>query len=481
LSTAPFETLKASWEQQWLPLLKSCPSALVGVATILRIPHYNNDEEEPDYWAYWGEALHEYSRKVHQQLRPQYEHAIPCLTSWFAQPPKPNTVGCPDIPEAILNDFIQRHQRQWQLWQLWLENVKRHSEDSTRLFQRLIFSQDDTGTWGLNVLEAEALKARIQALGLNDTQAYVQTGADELLTTQMAWLMTYHVTQAPTHQATLSTSPFTLQCVASEPSTLGSLSRYDGITCEEVITRQANACGIRIHWVTPAMVQHENPLLIVHTPSPERQGDHCGDYFEDPLNGKPPPNTSQGIAIIEGLFNKTSSTVVQGGVWLADIAYSNGGDPALARLLLPSPPPSLKGYSAWNTASNTVGCLLAWWTLTMCVAHFSVPLGDNTKISTTETPLPQHQTQLLSTRLLEDLIFQALVRPKLRPIYPIHDTESWQNATEALRDTMAPYTEKLCETMLTPFLGHTQAQPAFSLPCGRWFEVACVWQSLLRR
>ena len=33
-------------------------SSLFGFSSILRIPAYNNDEEEPDYWAQYGKALY---------------------------------------------------------------------------------------------------------------------------------------------------------------------------------------------------------------------------------------------------------------------------------------------------------------------------------------------------------------------------------------------------------------------------------------
>ncbi|MFM7468539.1 MAG: DUF4127 family protein [Vampirovibrionales bacterium] len=467
------KTLETQWKTQWRPLLSECQGALVGVASILRIPHYNGDEEEPTYWATWGEALHDYSSQTHQSLQKTYPEPIACLEAWFHCLPSPEAVGLPAIPEAILHDFISRHKRHWKLWQRWLKEVRSDtSEDKEKkLFTRLVFSQDDTGAWGLNVLEAQALQALIKTLGYTENQAYVQTGADELLGTQMAWIISQHL-----QKNGLLKTPLSLSVVATHPETLTMTSRYDGISCQEVMTRQAKACHLSLQWHTSeSLLQtlsessqasvHHPPLCLLHTPSPERQGDHCGDYFEHPVTGLPKPNTRHGVAMLTKLLNELPTDTLS--VWLADIAYSNGGDPALDCLLFPTASeqpntfkPSIQGYSAWNTASNSVGSLLAWMSLWLYVTRYATTLPP-AMAHTLLTQRDACHTKMYHTRVLDDLAFQALIRPTLRPLYKATSSE----AHTALTELLALYAKKL---HLKP--------PSAKLPCQRWFEIELSWE-----
>jgi Protein of unknown function (DUF4127) len=80
-----------------------------------------------------------------------------------------------------------------------------------------------------------------------------------------------------------------------------------------------------------------------------------------------------------------------------DLAYANGGDPALiAALGGVVPLNALAGYAAWNTASNSAGNLAA-----QCVlAHEHYNASANRKI--------------VALRLLEDYFYQAVRRQIIR-------------------------------------------------------------------
>jgi hypothetical protein len=87
-------------------------------------------------------------------------------------------------------------------------------------------------------------------------------------------------------------------------------------------------------------------------------------------------------------------------VGVADLAYCNGGDPALiAALEEGGALPNLSAYAGWNTAANTLGTVIAQLCLTLCAP------GDTG---------PNHtaQRRFLTERLIDDYGYQTLVRPQ---------------------------------------------------------------------
>ncbi|MFD1730617.1 DUF4127 family protein [Deinococcus malanensis] len=83
-------------------------------------------------------------------------------------------------------------------------------------------------------------------------------------------------------------------------------------------------------------------------------------------------------------------------VSLADVAYPNGAERRLWTLLQRAPLSQLAGYSAWNTAGNTLGSAVAFGALASLVQDRAT------------------QAEMLFTRMLDDALYQAWTRPEVR-------------------------------------------------------------------
>lgn len=112
-------------------------------------------------------------------------------------------------------------------------------------------------------------------------------------------------------------------------------------------------------------------------------------------------------------------------VYLLDVTRANGGSPMLMRALYAQAQTlPLAGYSAWNTASNALGTILA--------QIMSDQLAQKV------------QTAFLWERLLDDLVYQGVVREELnQPLRaagedPFHLARPEQ-AVQALRERMEQY------------------------------------------
>ncbi|MBR6570865.1 MAG: DUF4127 family protein [Clostridia bacterium] len=140
-------------------------------------------------------------------------------------------------------------------------------------------------------------------------------------------------------------------------------------------------------------------------------------------------------------------------VYLLDVTRANGGAPALVeKLNRRVPVSSLAGYSAWNTASNSLGTAIAQL------------MSDQLAGESNRT--------FLWERLIDDLIYQGIVREELmaeleragEDLLHLHDQE---HAEERLREMMQTYIAN------DPTWKNA---PAFSirLPWGRTFEAEVI-------
>jgi hypothetical protein len=371
--------------------------ACFGFSAILRIPSYNGSEEEPDYWTTHGKALYSYSVALH-------EHG---------EAPAP--VG---VPIVIVNDFLDRRAKNHALNLSYLKCL-----DDGRL-NYLTYCQDDTGAFGLNVQEAQALKNAILSSGY-DTLAHVQTGADEVAACMLArWL------------SSQEEAPLKIFPIYTHDDAKRLTARFDGLPIERVVNQAIASCGAEL-----ASSKKEADLcLLVHTPG-SLQGDHC-----EKINAQ--LNKEQFEIAHAALSESIETQSVK--LAIADVAYANGGDPKLLEMMTSRFQDwrTLYGYAAWNTPGNTIGT--------------AVSMGIIRLIAEKQNSFDSDEFhRLLLIRLADDWLYQADVRHLVR------QQDSAKQLDEGLLNALMVDGISLIKSRLN--LENESVECSY--PCDRTFEI----------
>ena len=278
-------------------------------SSIMRIPNYNNAEEEPDYWAQEGEAIYHASANA---------HASGDVLAAF------NSVS-----ELARRDFLNRRQINFELNQSVLQLV-----ESGQIKQHL-FAQDDTGEFGLNVQEAAKLKEFSKHLPVT-----VQTGADEVALIMLC--------RSVLDEA--KTSPRIVVEFWPENSA-HTIAKFDGLPIQSVVQSKISACGSQL--VTNQL--DADITLFVNGPRENRMGDHCENLDTGSLT------LEQKRTSVHRLLELVKQPLA-----IADVAFANGGDPELITPLIDAQFSFLDlfAYAGWNTPGNSIGTTVAMALLT---------------------------------------------------------------------------------------------------------------------
>jgi Protein of unknown function (DUF4127) len=372
-------------------------------ASITRIPHYNDSIEEPEYWKDYGAQIFGWSVLKHKQALGLLNNDSELATMEKA------------LPAHVLADFTKRRQRNFQVNQSLIKLVKSGEIDY------LVFSQDDTGEFGLNVLEKSQLIALTKQEGVTNIDSYA--GADEVIMSLMArWFAT---TANRNPKVSLSFSPL---------EGCNILSNFEGQTIGVSLAAQMKAAKLEV--LEEPSATDQDFAIVVHTAG-NIQGDHVllpGAPVLNQLDSK--ESVQNTISLLESL----PSPIV-----LCDVAYTNGSDPLLIEMLLSRKDllDKLSAYAAWNTTGNTVGSAIAIG----AAQWYARPSGISTKEASKRT---------LFLRLADDWAYQSQVRCQLAN----------QPSEERMRQLMAPLLKRLANT-----LEFDPGPLSLKLPWHRTFEV----------
>ena len=409
-STEQVKTIQARLERlkKWKELSNK-PITIYAQSSIMRISDNYDNTEEKEYWSRFGRELFEWSACLHRLA--SGEKLAPGLLESLER----------RIPGDIRQDYLDTRFRNFTINMTVLKSM----EDG--LIDHLVFSQDDSGTWGLNVGERDRLISVSQQMSLQN-KVNIYAGADEVMCTLLGRLLMAE--NKPS--LNLHFSPESCRTVAS---------RYEGQDIGTTIQAQIKAIGLTAPDSTAsntsASDSTSNALtMIVHGPS-ERQGDHIT------LPGLPDfshIDSSKAAASTISLIESAPGFVI-----LCDVVYANGGDPLLMEQLIKRPELLKKicSYAGWNTTGNTAGSALG--TAICTLAGMTI---NNKSVS-------DSQKRSLFTRLVDDWAYQTKVRKDL------------QNE---------PSTQKLAE-LISPYIKTVSAALAFepsvrlSFPWRRTFEI----------
>lgn len=322
-----------------------------GTTVITRIPDADDATEEPPYWREHGRALHRLSKALatgapeREELRRQ-------------------------LPEPVVGDFLRRRLRNHAANLAALELVADGTLDS------LVLSSDDTSVDSLGSGERRWLEGWISNLDLAG-RVLVYPGADEVGCTAVARLAKRRAGRIP-RIATLYALPGGEAAVAP----------YEDGPVSLTVERQILAVG------GEDLAEGDPDLLLAVNPPDPAGGDWA---IAPPESGSDGERQDRMTAFADEVSRSVSRGLP---VVVADVAYANGGDPLLIRMLGERGTlTGLAAYAGWNTAGNTVGTALAQG----CVAL----LADRERER-------EANERFLLHRLLEDWGYGAVVRGELR-------------------------------------------------------------------
>lgn len=370
-------------------------------SSIMRISDSYVNEEEKEYWDKFGKEIFKYSflkhkadvllhtqnsdviaRRDESSTRQSHNITSPCdsfaslgMTNYENELNALKTL----IPPEILDDYLKTRERNFSVNRFYLNWAEENFLDF------LVFSKDDTGQFGLNVQEAEALQTEIKNKNL-DNKATTLTGADEIPSDLVAKAL------ADKYGRKIKIMP-----VYSTENGKNIISRYEDKTIEECVSAQIKLCGGEV----ADSAENADMFILVHTPE-NIQNDHCLKVYAEPEN-------NEAVKFCTDFIKEVQKPVIVG-----DIACANGADNLLVLQILGSPVPIISkiyGYAGWNTTGNTIGSVIS-----IGISRFIAEKTD--KFNLTEFK------KTLLTRLSDDWAYQTVVRQKIRAITDIPDRKT---------------------------------------------------------
>ncbi len=324
-------------------------------AVNMRIPATAESDEEPAYWHQHGSSLARYSQERDRWERTEAADAYQAMIDALA-----------GVPAPVIEDFLWRRRRNF------LVNQRFIVAAAQGRVRHLLLGQDDASPYGLARSDREALARLVDALGATAHVA-ITAGADELCARLLARALNDRLRARPTVRA-IYTAPLSRRAVPI----------YEIDPLEETVRALVDSVG-------GEFVDGEAEItLIVHNfPGPRQLEAFAQPYRPDALATK--------------AREEIASAKARGSVCaLADVRYANGADDALVTALLAEPQASgIDAYAGWNTASNTLGTVLAHAVALLHLRKGAFgPIGDR----------KEQSRRLLVERLLDDWGYQAHVR-----------------------------------------------------------------------
>ncbi len=308
-----------------------------------------------------------------------------------------NSIAQTDVPQEILEDYIVTRNRNFEVNKIYIQWAQEN------FFNTLVFSKDDCAKYGFNVIEAKVLATLIAS---RKCDALIKTGADEIPLSLLA--------RAITKGREVKIAP-----VYSEPEHVDKISKYEDVSVKESVEGQIELAGGIV------CEEKDADIVLLVNNFKEEQGELV-----------------MGVDV-EG-YNK-ELILHDKPYCIADILNANGADNGFVKQLLKQDLNSdnFFGYAGWNTTGNTLGTVL-------CCALVKYFASDFNKDAFKEVQL---------VRFLDDWVYQANVRKKLKADFEVPQLEALQNE-------MKPYEEKLKEK-----LGLCCVELKYTYPWNRFFEV----------
>jgi len=265
------------------------------------------------------------------------------------------------VPADILENWLGTRERNHRLHHATLELLK------NGVLERLHLTLDDTTPYGLAALDRRRLEARIDALRLWN-RAEIYPGADEVSACLLA--------RAILRDERVQDRRVPVKVVYPSSLSQAATTLYEDRPLGELVSAHLRACGCE------EVSSGQAFTLFVNAPA-TRQGQTQPDF----------ETVDTSARFLPGFAGQISESLERGeNTALADVAYPNGAEVRLMKLLENAPLHTLLAYAAWNTAGNTLGSAIA------------------TAVCGLEGRNARARAEALFSRLTDDWIYQSEVR-----------------------------------------------------------------------
>jgi hypothetical protein len=329
---------------------------LYGSSIILRASDSYSSAEEPEYWSSFGRELHAFGAALHRSFRDSGDPEVGRIRR--------------EVPAEVRGDFLRRRIRNHIL------NLEALRLAAAGVFDTLLLTSDDTAVHSAGSLEQQWLEHWAMAIDARH-RVLIYPGADEIGS----------VLTARALGADREPVAFQIRCL--EPDGLERVAKFENVPLHRTVERQIVAAGGK----TVSDTEPADMVLFIHAPSPV-EGDWYGGAPSGPVRDE-----------LVGTVADDVAALIEAGtpVALADVRYTNGGDPWLVNALSERADLlDLSAYAGWNTAANSIGT---------AIAH-ATALVRGRQDGTFDADAHR---RLLAHRLLEDCVYQAVVRQELTP------------------------------------------------------------------
>ncbi|MCM1985112.1 DUF4127 family protein [Lyngbya confervoides] len=388
---------------------------------IMRTPHYNSSEEEPDYYASYGAAIFRWGWLTDQfereGLSPKEQEELQGLQA--------------SIPPADLADYRDRRSKNRAVNLAAIDLVNEGTLDF------LAIPQDDSAPYGFTAQDQQRVVQKISQHRLQ-RQIHLYPGADEVGCTLLARAYQQLLGQRRKLYPLFS-------AVGAEQI----IPLYEDRPLGESLKSHLLAAGAQ--WAPSP--DTADAVIAINTP---------GKKMQEAWDQKTQDITYSSYRNLRFFVDQIQQLVNQGiPVAIADVAFANGGDTELVQLLDDHQIwDDLLAYTGWNTTCNTLGTTLA---LTI--------LG----LDSPQAHVIAHQKIY---HLLEDWAYQSTVRsdvvhqflPKVGASY-----YNFQGQDALIHQAIEQQLLKLWnQTLVHSFHPWTLTRLAVTTPWHRMFEIGMI-------
>ena len=334
-------------------------------STVMRIPQYNSEDEEPVYWEYFGKRLHDFTKVLAGTIKKRISDGHPFRFESYKTIIDENKSHklLEDVPLWVIDDYFDRRIKNARMIEKTFSLVQEGIVDYFNL------TLDDNGKDSLSLIEASRHQQTVDALQIHEKCA-VHPGADEATLTLLSRAVCQKFNIIP---------PMEIQYLFEDKKDI--VPPYEGDTLDQTIKNHIRAAGGRVG-------QSSIKLLVNNSETEE--------WIESPEQDIRCRNENG----VEWLEKGLKTNNIMG---LVDIRYPNGSDRLFVKQLL-----SRKrvwnriNYAAWNTPSNTIGTVVAFSILQYLAAKSYLQIDS------------ESMERFQQIMLLEQYGYQANLREELR-------------------------------------------------------------------